>query len=174
MIATGRYCQDEPRKWRPQHFTWPLSRRAHVCSSPAEIALTPDSRPMTSTATSLFSKRPFPSCPNSPVPKHLTPPRLLSEQIWRSPIASALTRLGGCADARRPRASVRLPCGSALITDRTTATEPRAQSLRHCIGIHIGKLSHIVKPSTLITLARIRARIPYEPVQTDPPRPSNS
>src|SRR2546422_994304 len=66
---------------------------AQLCSPPAAIAVTPLLRPMTSTGKKRLLVVPSPSWPTKPPPQHLTPPTLVSAQLWKSPAAIAVTPL---------------------------------------------------------------------------------
>ena len=82
-----------PYQIAPQHLTPPPLVSAQVWRPPAEIALTPLARPETSTGTLLSVFVPLPSWPYVPLPQHLTPPPLVSAQVWISPAAIAVTPL---------------------------------------------------------------------------------
>jgi len=72
-------------------LTPPVLKSAQVCWPPAEIALTPELKPETSTGKLLHVVVPSPSRPLLFCPQHLTPPVLKSAQVWEPPAAIALT-----------------------------------------------------------------------------------
>src|SRR3990170_109953 len=80
-----------PRSLLPQHLTPPPLVSAQVWRLSAEIALTPLARPETSTRKRLSVIVALPSWPKRLRPQHLTPPPLVSAQVWRLPAAIAMT-----------------------------------------------------------------------------------
>src|SRR3989304_437900 len=82
-----------PSALEPQHLTPPAVVSAQVWPPPAEIALTPLSSPRTSTGARLPVVVPLPSCPKSFLPQHLTPPSVVSAQVWGLPTSTAATPL---------------------------------------------------------------------------------
>src|SRR3712207_5367873 len=64
---------------------------AQVWFPPAEIAATPDVKPVTSTGVDETDVVPLPSCPLSFTPQHLTPPGFSSAQVWLEPADTATT-----------------------------------------------------------------------------------
>jgi hypothetical protein len=65
--------------------------RAQVWESPASITATPIERPETCTGADLDVVVPSPSCPASFLPQHITPPFVVSTQVWLPPAAIADT-----------------------------------------------------------------------------------
>jgi hypothetical protein len=65
----------------PQHFISPSSKRAHVCKSPAEMAIASDI-PETLTGVRLLVVLEFPSCPKLLSPQHRTLPSPTIAQVW--------------------------------------------------------------------------------------------
>ena len=83
-----------PPPLNPQHLTPPALVRAQVWVLPAAIAVTPMARPARSTGVALPIVEPFPSCPLTFQPQHLTAPAFMSAHVWAKPAAIALTLLG--------------------------------------------------------------------------------
>src|SRR5439155_9941770 len=82
-----------PRLFFPQHLIDAAVVRAHVWYPPAEIAATPDVRPLTSTGSARAVVVPSPSWPKSFAPQHFTPPAEVRAQLCAPPADIAMTPL---------------------------------------------------------------------------------
>src|SRR5207244_1683517 len=82
-----------PSALPPQHLTPPALVSAQVWKSPAEIAATPLGSPETATGAWRWIVVPSPSWPEPLSPQHLTPPALVSAQVWPPPAEIAATPL---------------------------------------------------------------------------------
>src|SRR4051794_14941946 len=82
-----------PRPFQPQHLTAPAPVSAHASSSPALIATTPASSPLTSTGVELSVVVPLPSSPCWLEPQHLTAPAAVSAHVRSLPALIATTPL---------------------------------------------------------------------------------
>ena len=102
-----------PKTLSPQHLTAPALVSAQVWTLPAAIALTPLASPLTSTGTLLSVFVPFPSWPKPLKPQHLTPPALVSAQVWTPPAAIALTPLASPLTSTGTLLSVVVPFPSS-------------------------------------------------------------
>src|SRR5574337_932755 len=80
-----------PEAFRPQHLAPPALVTAQVWKGPAEICLTPDVSPTTSTGMRLEVVKPFPSFPSAPSPQHFTPPAGVMTQVCVAPTAICTT-----------------------------------------------------------------------------------
>mmetsp|Transcript_78782 Transcript_78782/g.241063 ORF Transcript_78782/g.241063 Transcript_78782/m.241063 type:complete len:264 (+) Transcript_78782:3911-4702(+) len=88
-----------PQSPAPQHFTSPLSRRAHVCARPTDMRSTfrPTPRlisgrwsPISPGPSPRVAVEPWPSWPESPEPQHFICPLLRSAQVCPSLLAMAV------------------------------------------------------------------------------------
>ena len=82
-----------PEVLYPQHWTPPAVVRAQVWDPPALIAVTPLVKPLTETGVSLWVVVPSPNCLEELFPQHWTLPTVVRAQVWKSPVAIALTPL---------------------------------------------------------------------------------
>src|SRR4051812_17517062 len=98
-----------PFMFSPQHLTAPPSVNAQVWSKPAETALTPLVRPITSTGVDLLLKDPSPSWPLRLSPQHLIPPAVVSAQAWYAPVEMDETSLVRPITSTGDRLSVLVP-----------------------------------------------------------------
>src|SRR5438552_10668582 len=84
-----------PQPLSPQHLTPPALVSAQLCK-PEELmamAVMPLSSPTTSTGVARLIVVPSPSWPQAFQPQHLTPPPLVSAQVWAESAAMATTPL---------------------------------------------------------------------------------
>src|SRR5205807_817327 len=77
----------------PQHLTPPALVTAQVCKPPTAMAETPLASPETSTGVNRERKIAAQGWPEAFQPQHLTPPALVSAQVWEPPVAMAMTPL---------------------------------------------------------------------------------
>src|SRR4030042_2889486 len=122
-----------PLGFHPQHFTDPSCIRAQVCPAPASTAVTPASRPGTSTGVPRLTVVPSPSPPEAFSPQHFTPPVSISAQLCRCPVAAAFTPCESPNTRTGERLSVAVPSPSwPLVFDPQHSNPPLESSAQAC------------------------------------------
>ena len=81
LLATELPRPSCPLLPAPQHFTPPALVSAHMCSQPALSAITPPSRPDTSTGVLRLRLLPSPTWPEPLRPQHRTAPSSVNAQV---------------------------------------------------------------------------------------------